>query len=84
MEPQGARIESMLADVEIRFDVCPTGDAREDLIEVPFSFEALLTYSGMRSILRLELRNAIETAHVFPFGRPVHTQVDSGLGTRFA
>jgi len=24
---QGARIESMLANVEIRFDVCPTGDA---------------------------------------------------------
>jgi hypothetical protein len=50
---------------------------------VPFSFEALLNYSTMRSILRLVLRNAIETAHVFPFGRPFTLRSIRDLGTRF-
>jgi hypothetical protein len=52
------RIESMLANVEIRFDVYLTGDPEK-------IYSRSLFFSSVAYLLR-------------------HTQVDSGLGTRFA
>jgi len=53
-----------------------SGDAWKRSTPIPFFFSSLAFLLNGASILRLLLRNAIETAaHVFPFSLPLDTQV---------